>query len=128
MRHSAAKRILDDFCRAATSKSASSGKVRHKEPNPDGARSDWWLDKQGKYPSADSPRTMAYLAAYLEIGEERFYGTGIRLDDGYMYPDRAVMKALLRGRYVELHEARHSLFVITERGRELIHDVAPPSQ
>lgn len=123
MRYGAAKRLLDAYCRAADGKPASSNKVPAKDRNPDGKHRDWWLENQGTCPPADGPRTKAYLKAYLEIGEEIFFGTGVPLDGGYMHPDRAVMKTLLLGDYVVLDETRHGRFVVTETGRDLIRDV-----
>lgn len=89
---------------------------------------DWWLENQGTCPPANSRRTKAYLAAYLEINEQRFFGTGVPLEGGFMQPDRAVMKTLLLGGYVVLDGAQHGLFVVTESGQDLIRDVSRPSQ
>jgi hypothetical protein len=72
-------------------------------------------------PDPDGQRTIAYLAAYLEISDQgaRFYATGIPLGTtGYLRPDRAVIKTLLQHEFLVIS---HGKFELTERGREKVN-------
>src|SRR5207302_8656154 len=103
---------------------ASSNKLVNKEPKPASRDRSWWLENRGTCPPHDAPRSIAYLRAYIEIGEQIFYATGIPLNDGYLYPDRAVMKAMLLANCVALNEDHHGRFELTERGRALLGEAA----
>ncbi|GAA0575977.1 hypothetical protein GCM10009416_13370 [Craurococcus roseus] len=57
--------------------------------------------KLGSVPPAGSPRTKAYLRAYVRIaGARPIFAKGIPLEDGYLLLDRGVMKALLLAGHV----------------------------
>ncbi len=118
--HAEAKRVLDRHCMSVDGKPASTNKVPNKEQNLAGRDRAWWLENQGTCPPHDSPRSVAYLRAYVEIGEQIFYATGIPLRDGFLYPDRAVMKAMLIADCVVLNDENHGRFELTERGQLLI--------
>ena len=120
MRHSEARRVLNRHCVELDGKAASSNHSVSKDQNGAAATAAWWIANDSSSPPADSPRSRAYLRAYHEIAGPRFFATGIPLDDGYMLPDRGVMKALLEGGYVVLTNERSPRFEVTERGRALI--------
>jgi hypothetical protein len=119
MEFAAARAVLDRFCIMLDCKPASTNKRAFLEPNISAARRRWWFQNNKQTPAWDRPRTVAYLAAYVGIASRpRFAMTGITLDDGrYLYPDRAVMRSLMRARCVQ---TQHEWFVVTDKGRALI--------
>lgn len=120
IRHIDAKHVLDKHCREADGKPASTNKLPAKEQNRSGSDPCWWKENQGTCPPYNSPRSIAYLRAYIEIGEPIFYATGIPLVDGYLFPDRAVMKAMLLSDCVVLNLEQNSRFELTDKGRALL--------
>jgi hypothetical protein len=80
-------------------KEASSNRSASETPNPDGVQESWWLENKETCPPFDSPRSKAYLRAYIESAGPMFYGSGIPLDRGLMHSCRG---------YQRLHEARHT--------------------
>ena len=119
LRHAEFKRRLDQLCHQADGKPASSNKTLKKEQNREAANREWWLANQGKCGRYDTPRYVAYLKAYIELAEPIFYATGIPLVDGYLYPDRGIMKAMLLADCVVLNE-QDNRFELTDRGRDLL--------
>ncbi|MET3364247.1 HNH endonuclease [Bradyrhizobium ottawaense] len=115
-----ARSILDDLCHRLDKKPASTNKTLKKKPHLDGNSEAWWLAHKGATPAFDSNRSIAYLAAYVEIAGPHFYGSGIPLEDGLMYPDRGVMKSMLHGGCVTIGKNKPGLFELTPKGRKLI--------
>jgi hypothetical protein len=74
----------------------------------------WWYEAPAAH-NPDTPRTIAYLVAYLELAGPRIPMRGIYFFcNGYLHPDRAVMRALHAGGYLT-DERRW--FVLTDAGR-----------
>ncbi|MBT4905376.1 MAG: hypothetical protein HON62_00710, partial [Rhodospirillaceae bacterium] len=96
MRFETAREILDRHCRVLTGKAASTNKRAHSVPNEEADKVEWWRENTGTSPRWDNERTVAYLCAYVGIAGRRFPMTGIGLQDGYIHPDRAVMRSLLQ--------------------------------
>ncbi|MCK1607251.1 HNH endonuclease [Bradyrhizobium sp. 166] len=115
-----ARSILDEFCLRIDKKPASTNKTLKKKPNQDGNSEAWWLAQKDATPAFDSNRSIAYLTAYVQIAGSRFYGSGIPLEDGFMYPDRGVMKAMLHAGCVTIGINKQGLFKLTPKGRKLI--------
>ncbi|MGY4318987.1 HNH endonuclease [Bradyrhizobium sp. JR3.5] len=115
-----ARSILDELCHRIDKKPASTNKTLKKKPNLDGNSEAWWLAHEGTTPAFDSNRSIAYLTAYVEIAGPHFYGSGIPLEDGFMYPDRGVMKAILHAGCVTIGINEQGLFELTPKGRKLI--------
>jgi hypothetical protein len=90
-----ARAILDRHCRQFDHKDASTNKAVQERPNSAAADRAWWFANTGTTPDWRNARTVAYLSAYVAITGPRISMQGIRLEDGYMWPDRAVMRALL---------------------------------
>jgi hypothetical protein len=120
MKHSEAQRILHRYCLALDGKAPSSNRVVAKVDNAAARQLSWWLQNPGSGPPADSPRSKAYLRAYLEIAGQRFFASGIPLNDGYMHPDRGVMKALLASGDVRLTDEPSPRFEVTSKGQLLL--------
>lgn len=124
MREDEARRVLAAYCRQEHGKEPSTFTVRQ-AASMERAHAEWWLANPGVTarlnPPPDGPRSRAYLKAYVEIAGERFFATGIPLDNGgVLLPDRGIMKSLLRSGYIRLDRAR---FVLTERGEALVSSV-----
>lgn len=117
---SEARSILDDFCQRMDKKPASTNKAAKKKPNPAGNSETWWLAHNGATPAFDSDRSKAYLSAYVEIAGPYFLGSGIPLEDGFLWPDRGVMKAMLKAGCVKLGASKQGLFELTPKGRKLV--------
>lgn len=114
-----ARSVLNDFCQRMDKKPASTNRASKKKPNPDGNVEAWWLAHKGTTPSFDSDRSRAYLSAYVEIAGPHFYGSGIPLENGFLYPDRGVMKAMLQAGCVTIGANKQGLFELTSKGRKL---------
>jgi hypothetical protein len=96
MRFEAARRILVRYCQDLDGSCPSTNKVKYPRPRLEGRRRDWWLLPEKGYREIPTTRSRAYLTAYREIeGSARIPGEGIRLDDGYLYLDKGVMKSAL---------------------------------
>jgi hypothetical protein len=90
-----ARAILDRHCQQLDQKIASSNTKAERHLKSMAVDRLWWFENPGRTPDWRNARTVAYLCAYVEIAGPRIPMQGIRLDDGYMWPDRAVMRALL---------------------------------
>jgi hypothetical protein len=121
-----ARNLLNDLCLMLDGKEASSNRNASETPNPDGAQESWWLGNKRPAPQFDSPRSKAYLRAYIEIAGPMFYGSGIPLDQGFMHPDRVVMKALLQADCVTLGKSKRGIFELTPKGNSLIAGIDLP--
>jgi hypothetical protein len=120
-----AKRLLDRYCMAVYGKLASTNKKPSKNRNEEGKKEAWWLENTGNNHEKPGLRALAYLKAYDEIaclGGTLFYATGIPLMEGFMWPDRGVMKTLLKASYVSLDEKK-GLFTITGEGHDAIGQI-----
>ncbi len=115
-----AAEILNQNCLAANGKPASTNKRAHKDMNAPAKKLDWWLQSVGAVPNHENPRSIAYLRSYIEIAGPLFFASGIPLTDGYLYPDRGVMKAMLLSSCVTLDEADLSTFRLTDAGHQLL--------
>lgn len=120
LRYREAWEILRSHCLAIVGEPPSSNKYPCKKQNLAGANASWWLAHTGSIPPANSPRSVAYLAAYTDIAGPLFFGMGIPLagGDGFLLPDRGVMKALLLEDYVTLDV--QGRFQLTDRGRDVL--------
>jgi hypothetical protein len=60
---------------------------------------------------------VAYFSAYVEMAGPSIPMQGIQLEDGYLWPDRAVVRSLLeRGCLIP----RNGVFVVTPEGELLL--------
>lgn len=91
-----ARGILNRYCQQLEHNDASTNKVVQQGPNRAAAQESWWVRNDGRTPDWRNARTVAYFCGYVEIaGSSHIPMQGIPLDDGYMWLDRAVMRALL---------------------------------
>src|SRR5260370_17441438 len=91
-----ARAILDRHCQQLDQKIASSNKKAERHLKSMAVDRSWWFENPGRTPDWRNARTVAYLCAYVEIAGTHIPMQGIRLDDGYMWPDRAVIRPLLQ--------------------------------
>jgi hypothetical protein len=117
MRFDEARTILNFWTRRFQGKDASTNKVAGGHAREEARQLDWWMLNDEKTPDWRNPRTVAYLTAYVEIAGATFPATGIPLDDGYLWPDRAVMRSLLEARCVAFER---EAFRLTDKGEALI--------
>jgi hypothetical protein len=80
------------------------------------ANSEFWLENSGTTPRWDNGRTAAYLAAYVFWCGPNL-PSSIHVHEGFVHPDRAVMRSLIRARCVE---PDGGVFRLTEKGQALI--------
>jgi hypothetical protein len=118
MRFEQAREILNRWTRFIDDgKDASTNKSVKKTPNQKASQGSWWHENNGTMPDWRKPRTVAYLTAYIEMAGAHFPLTGILLEDGYLWPDRAVMRSLLVAGCIRL---KAGSFHLTEKGEALI--------
>ena len=98
-------------------KPPSTNKRAQPSPLSEGARLDWWLAHDGRTPDWRNGRSVAYLCAYIELGRGSIPTTGLVLSQGYIWPDRAVIRALLAADCLVQVDGR---FVLTARGEALL--------
>jgi hypothetical protein len=123
MKFSEARKILNDYCIRIVGEPASTNKSAAKDRRMEGARRAFWLENQGTVPAYNSNRTVAYLLAYLEIGEARMFGTGIPIEGRFIHPDRAVMKSLLLEELLQIDEAKSGKFSLTDSGKDFVAEL-----
>lgn len=117
-----AKALLDAICLRIDG-SPASAKTIAKEPFTEAASKEWWLHLDDiADPSRN--RTVALLTSYVELGGESFPLTGIPLSDGYLRPDRKVMRSLYRAGRVDI---RNGFFVLTDEGRRIVKEKHQPA-
>lgn len=108
--------VLKEWCERIDGKPPSSCKLE-KRPRFEADRLAWWYESPAAH-SPDTPRTLAYLAAYLELSGPHIPMRGIHFClSGYLHLDRAVMRALHAGGYVT---DKRRWFILAEAGRDAV--------
>ncbi len=109
-------RILSEWCNRIDGKPPSTCKLDNR-PRLEADRLSWWYEAPAAH-NPDTPRNIAYLVAYVEMVGPRIPMRGIHFCfNGYLHPDRAVMRSLHAGGYVT-DQGRY--FVLTDQGRARI--------
>jgi len=115
-----ARIILDRYCLHFTNKEASTNTKPYDSANLDAANLGWWTEHDRRTPDWRTPRTVAYFCAYVEMAGRKIPMRGIHLEDGFVWPDRAVMRSLLeRGCVRPIDEDFH----VTSEGELLLAPV-----
>ncbi|PZX17490.1 dynein-related subfamily AAA family protein [Palleronia aestuarii] len=107
---------LRSACMEIDGKPPSTGSSRKSGPNPGATAPGWYLDVADE-DRGETTREIAYLLAYVRICGKRFPLHGIQLRDGWMWPDRAVIRKLSRHGSVSLTSEGISL---TPAGRRKV--------
>jgi hypothetical protein len=110
------KSHLDAFAMRIDGKNASTA-TRLDEADLQASVRSYWEQNSGTSPKWHNTRTVAYLAAYVDWAGSSFRAGGFNLNDGFLRPDRAVMRSLLQGEFVELEAGE---FRLTAKGAALI--------
>lgn len=82
----------------------------------------WWHEKTPAEETADTPRSVAYLRAYLRIGGSRLYAGGLFLKRRRLWMDRSIISRLERDGYIAFGGAneREPYFTLTTSGESLV--------
>lgn len=112
-----AKALLDEkssqYC-----ENPASAKTTSSTSWPEAADRSWWF-KKNNIIDVNSPRSRALLHAYITIGGDVFPMIGIPLSDGYLRPDRTLMRSLDRAGWMIMQDGA---FKITPEGRAALEE------
>lgn len=107
---------LKYWCERIDGKPPSTCKIDAR-PRLEADKLSWWYQAPAAH-SADTPRNIAYLAAYVELVGPSIPMRGVYFClNGYLHLDRAVMRSLHAGGYVA---DQRRWFVLTDTGRALL--------
>lgn len=110
------RKTLKEWCLLIDGAEPSTNKTAQKGPNKEAESIEWWHETDAPH-AADLPRNIAYLVAYLEFHGPVLPMKGLPVHEGWVYPDRAIMRSLHNGGYISDDGPN---FVLTETGRALI--------
>ena len=84
----------------------------------------WWHESTPADETSETPRSIAYLRAYLRIGGPRLHAGGLFLDRRRLWMDRSIISRFELDGYLAFHGegTREPFFTLTERGEQLIAD------
>jgi hypothetical protein len=82
----------------------------------------WWHENTPRDETSETPRSTAYLRAYVKIGGPRLFAGGLFLDRRRLWMDRSIISRLERDGYLAFHGegTREPFFALTERGEQLV--------
>lgn len=105
-----------EWCLLIDGKEPSTNKTHNKLPNHDAARIGWWYEAATTHDS-ETTRNLAYLVTYLEVFGPHLSMKGLGVHEGWVYPDRAIMRSLHAD---EVLTVEGTTFVLTPKGHALI--------
>ena len=106
-------KTLKECCLLIDGKEPSTNKMHNKLPNHDAAHIEWWYEVD-KVHDSETTRNLAYLVAYLEVFGPRLSMQGLGVHEGWVYPDRAIMRSLHAAGMLEV---KGTEFVLTDEDR-----------
>ncbi|MDZ4310821.1 MAG: hypothetical protein U1A24_09740 [Cypionkella sp.] len=115
-RFSSFRKSHKEWCLLIDGKEPSTNKTHNKLPNHYGARVEWWYEAD-KIHDSETTRNLAYLVTYLEVFGPRLSMKGLGVLEGWVYPDRAIMRSLHAD---EVLADDGTAFVLTPKGHALI--------
>lgn len=115
-RFSSFRKSHKEWCLLIDGKEPSTNKTHNKLPNHDAARIEWWYEAD-KLHDSETTRNLAYLVTYLEVFGPRLYMKGLGVHEGWVYPDRAIMRSLHAD---EVIADDGTAFVLTPKGHGLV--------
>ncbi|HBT02501.1 MAG TPA: hypothetical protein DEB47_22230 [Citreicella sp.] len=115
-RFSSFRKSHKEWCLLIDGKEPSTNKTHNKLPNHDAARIEWWYEAD-KLHDSETTRNLAYLVTYLEVFGPRLSMKGLGVHEGWVYPDRAIMRSLHAD---EVVGNDGTAFVLTPKGHALI--------
>ncbi len=110
------RKTLKEWCLLIDGKEPSTNKTHNKLPNHDAARIEWWYEAE-KLHDSETTRNLAYLVAYLEVFGPRLSMKGLGVHEGWVYPDRAIMRSLHAAGVLAVEG---TAFVLTDAGHAQI--------
>lgn len=110
------RKTLKEWCLLIDGKEPSTNKTHNKLPNHNAAQIDWWYEADSIHDS-ETTRNLAYLVAYLEVFGPHLSMKGLGVHEGWVYPDRAIMRSL---HAAGLLAVEGTAFVLTDAGRAQI--------
>ena len=110
------RKTLKEWCLLIDGKEPSTNKTHNKLPNHDAAQIDWWYEADTIHDS-ETTRNLGYLVAYLEVFGPHLSMKGLGVHEGWVYPDRAIMRSL---HAAGLLAVEGTAFVLTDAGRAQI--------
>ena len=105
-----------EWCLLIDGKEPSTNKTHNPKPNYDAEAIAWWYEAD-TVNDPNSTRKLAYLVTYLEVFGPRLPMKGLAVHEGWVYPDRAVMRTL---HAVGTLAVDDKAFVLTDAGRAQI--------
>ncbi|MGK7653226.1 AAA family ATPase [Roseovarius sp. B08] len=112
-----AQKILRKNCIHIDGKPNSASRQRKPKPNSAALDRDWWYEGDIGRDSEPKTRGIALFVSYLQIANGRIPMDGLKLTDGYIWLDRAVMRRLDKFGYLRMEDGFMSP---TEKGEALI--------
>ena len=106
------RKTLKEWCLALDGAEPSTNKTPAKTPNPEAERIEWWYEADAIH-DAETSRNLAYLVAYLEVFGPRLPMKGLAVHEGWVYPDRAIMRSLHAAGLLAVEDKS---FVLTDAG------------
>jgi hypothetical protein len=112
-RFSIFRKTLKEWCLLIDGKDPSTNKTCGAKPNYDAENFAWWYEADTVH-DGDTTRNLAYLIAYLEMFGPRLPMKGLAVHDGWVYPDRSIMRSLHAAGTLAVDD---KAFVLTDAGR-----------
>lgn len=110
------RKTLKEWCLLIDGKEPSTNKTHNKLPNRAAAHIEWWYEADTIHDS-ETTRNLAYLVAYLEVFGPHLSMKGLGVHEGWVYPDRAIMRSLHTAGFLAIEG---TAFVLTDVGRAQI--------
>jgi hypothetical protein len=115
-RFSSFRKSHKEWCLLIDGKEPSTNKTHNKLPNHDAAGIEWWYEAD-KLHDSETTRNLAYLVTYLEVFGPRLSMKGLGVHEGWVYPDRAIMRSLHADGVIA---DDGTAFVLTPKGHALV--------
>ncbi len=115
-RFSSFRKTLQEWCLLIDGKEPSTNKTHNPKPNYEAETIAWWYEADTVH-DRDTTRNLAYLIAYLEVFGPRLPMKGLAVHEGWVYPDRAIMRSLHAAETLAVED---NAFVLTDAGRAQI--------
>ena len=110
------RKTLKEWCLLIDCKEPSTNKTHNPKPNYEAETIAWWYEADTVH-DRDTTRNLAYLIAYLEVFGPRLPMKGLAVHEGWVYPDRAIMRSLHAAETLAVED---NAFVLTDAGRAQI--------
>lgn len=117
MNFNEAQKIILSNCLKIDGKPNSSNKTVKTQPNTEALDRDWWYAGSSDRDKPPGTRGIALLLSYLQICGDHIPMDGLLLSDGYIWPDRAVIRRFDKFGYIRME---NGVMTLTEEGKSLL--------